>query len=151
MSALNARAKAIHEYTTLREEAGDEPLRIAKKANVIESALVFCEGEFVEVRHLPPELLGHTPPDEEDGDGGGGERRPGTASGEIRQGSPPMVFPVGTPIERTASVVEEIEERDRRDIERENAPLAMADDALYLDSSNMPIDQVVEEVLGLIR
>ena len=48
-------------------------------------------------------------------------------------------------------ITQEIEERDRRDTERENAPLAMADDALYLDSSNMPIDQVVEEVLGLIR
>lgn len=45
----------------------------------------------------------------------------------------------------------EIEKRDRRDMERENAPLAMADDALYLDSSNMPVDQVVEEVLSLIR
>lgn len=38
VDALNARARAIHEYNALRQEAGDEPLRIAKKAVVIESA-----------------------------------------------------------------------------------------------------------------
>ncbi len=43
VSALNARAKAIHEYNALREEAGDEPLRIAKKATVIESAKALAE------------------------------------------------------------------------------------------------------------
>ncbi len=47
-------------------------------------------------------------------------------------------------------ITQEIEERDRRDMERENAPLAMAKDALYLDSSNMPVEQVIEEVLNLI-
>jgi cytidylate kinase len=45
----------------------------------------------------------------------------------------------------------EIEARDRRDIERETAPLAMASDALYIDSSDMAIEAVVEEVLNLIR
>ena len=45
----------------------------------------------------------------------------------------------------------EIEARDRRDMERETAPLAMASDALYIDSSDMAIDAVVEEVLNLIR
>ena len=45
----------------------------------------------------------------------------------------------------------DIEERDRRDMERETAPLAMASDALYIDSSDMAIDAVVEEVLNLIR
>lgn len=38
MEALNARAKAIREYNALREETGDEPLRLPKKANVIASA-----------------------------------------------------------------------------------------------------------------
>jgi chorismate mutase/prephenate dehydratase len=38
VGALNARARAIHEYNALREEAGDEPLRLPKKANVIEAA-----------------------------------------------------------------------------------------------------------------
>ncbi|WP_027158187.1 (d)CMP kinase [Methylobacter luteus] len=45
----------------------------------------------------------------------------------------------------------EIEERDRRDTERKTAPLAMASDALYIDSSDMTIDSVIEEILNLIR
>ena len=49
------------------------------------------------------------------------------------------------------NIKKEIEERDRRDMEREVAPLAMASDALYIDSSDMSIDAVVEEVLNLIR
>ncbi len=49
------------------------------------------------------------------------------------------------------SITNEIEERDRRDMERKAAPLAMACDALYIDSSDMTIDAVVEEVLNLIR
>lgn len=45
----------------------------------------------------------------------------------------------------------EIEARDRRDMGREIAPLAMASDALYIDSSEMTINSVVEEVINLIR
>ena len=45
----------------------------------------------------------------------------------------------------------EIEARDRRDREREAAPLAMATDAHYIDSSDIAIEAVVEEVLNLIR
>lgn len=48
-------------------------------------------------------------------------------------------------------IINEIEERDRRDMERETAPLAMPADALYIDSSDMTIDAVVEEVLNLIH
>jgi cytidylate kinase len=44
-----------------------------------------------------------------------------------------------------------IEERDRRDMERESAPLAMASDALYIDSSELSIAAVVEEILNLIH
>ncbi|MDD1617316.1 MAG: Cytidylate kinase, partial [Methylococcaceae bacterium NSP1-2] len=40
---------------------------------------------------------------------------------------------------------------DRRDRERATAPLMMAETALYIDSSNMSIDAVIEEVLNLIR
>jgi cytidylate kinase len=50
-----------------------------------------------------------------------------------------------------ALLTNEIEERDRRDMERKTSPLAMASDALYIDSSNMTIDEVIEEVLNLIR
>ena len=43
VTALNARAKAIQSYNALREEAGDEPLRLPKKANVIESARALAD------------------------------------------------------------------------------------------------------------
>ncbi|MGZ4979810.1 MAG: (d)CMP kinase [Methylobacter sp.] len=48
-------------------------------------------------------------------------------------------------------ITNEIEERDRRDMERKTAPLAMANDALYIDSSDMTLNSVIEEVLNLIR
>ncbi len=48
-------------------------------------------------------------------------------------------------------ITQEIEERDSRDMNRKNAPLAMASDALYIDSSYMTIDAVIEAVLNLIR
>ena len=47
-------------------------------------------------------------------------------------------------------ITNEIEARDCRDSERKAAPLAMATDALYIDSSNMTLDAVIEEVLNLI-
>ncbi|MGZ5013759.1 MAG: (d)CMP kinase [Methylobacter sp.] len=50
-----------------------------------------------------------------------------------------------------AQITSEIEERDRRDMERKAAPLAMANDALYIDSSDMTLESVIEEVLNLIR
>ncbi len=45
----------------------------------------------------------------------------------------------------------EIDERDRRDQQRKTAPLVMPGDAYYLDSSNKPVEQVIEEVLNLIH
>jgi cytidylate kinase len=48
-------------------------------------------------------------------------------------------------------ITSEIEERDRRDMERKTAPLAMANDALYIDSSDMTLESVIEEVLNLIH
>ncbi|MDD1628529.1 MAG: (d)CMP kinase [Methylococcaceae bacterium] len=50
-----------------------------------------------------------------------------------------------------ATIINEIEARDRRDMERKASPLAMAADALYIDSSDMTINAVIEEVLNLIR
>ncbi len=50
-----------------------------------------------------------------------------------------------------AQVKEEIIARDQRDQQRKAAPLVQADDALYLDSSNLTIQKVIEEVLDLIR
>jgi cytidylate kinase len=50
-----------------------------------------------------------------------------------------------------ARLTDEIEERDRRDSERATAPLSMANGALFIDSSDMTIDAVINEVLKLIR
>lgn len=49
-----------------------------------------------------------------------------------------------------ASLTKEIEERDRRDMERKEAPLKMAEDAVLVDSSEMTIEQVIEFCLALI-
>lgn len=47
-----------------------------------------------------------------------------------------------------ASLVEEIRERDERDMNRSEAPLRAADDALVIDSSAQTIDEVVEQILA---
>ena len=49
-----------------------------------------------------------------------------------------------------ASLTSEIEERDRRDRERAEAPLMVADGALLVDSSNMDIQQVIDHVLNYV-
>jgi len=45
----------------------------------------------------------------------------------------------------------EMEERDRRDSEREWAPLRRAEDALAIDSTGLSADAVAERVIGEIR
>ncbi len=46
-----------------------------------------------------------------------------------------------------ATLLEEIQARDKRDSEREHAPLKPADDALLIDSSELGIEQVFARVL----
>lgn len=46
---------------------------------------------------------------------------------------------------------EEIILRDKQDSEREIAPLAKAEDAVLLDSTNLTIDEVVAEILRLVE
>ncbi len=48
-------------------------------------------------------------------------------------------------------ITTDIQERDQRDSERQFAPLIPAPDAVYIDSSNLSIQAVVEEVLSLVR
>jgi len=48
-------------------------------------------------------------------------------------------------------LAKEIEERDRRDMERSVAPLKMADGAVLVDSSDMSIDDVIAQCLALIE
>jgi cytidylate kinase len=48
-------------------------------------------------------------------------------------------------------VLREINERDQRDKTRAEAPLCQAPDALYFDSTPMPIDEVEAKILALVQ
>ena len=48
-------------------------------------------------------------------------------------------------------IAHDIEERDHRDMNREIAPLKQADDAIYVDSSDMTIDEVTEAIKALCK
>jgi CMP/dCMP kinase len=45
----------------------------------------------------------------------------------------------------------ELEERDRRDRARAATPLVRAADAVFLDTSDMPLDRVVDRVLEIVK
>jgi len=51
---------------------------------------------------------------------------------------------------RIATLLQEIEERDARDMGRKNAPLKAADDAVTIDTTEMSIDQVLQKVLEIV-
>lgn len=48
-------------------------------------------------------------------------------------------------------VLENIKDRDYRDSNREIAPLRKAEDAIYIDSSDMTIEEVVDKVIDIIN
>src|SRR5262249_30522780 len=48
-------------------------------------------------------------------------------------------------------VREELEERDRRDRERTATPLVKAPDAVFVDTSDMQLEQVVGRVLEIVK
>lgn len=48
-------------------------------------------------------------------------------------------------------IAHDIEERDTRDMNREIAPLKQAEDAVYLDSSDMSIEEVVSAIQSLCK
>lgn len=50
-----------------------------------------------------------------------------------------------------AQIEQDIAERDYRDMHREHSPLRQAEDAVFLDSSDMTIDEVVERIASLCR
>ena len=50
-----------------------------------------------------------------------------------------------------ANVQSDLVARDRSDSTRKIAPLKIAKDAIYIDTTTMPIDDVVEQVLVLVR
>lgn len=45
----------------------------------------------------------------------------------------------------------ELDERDRRDRERTATPLLKAPDAVFIDTSDMPLDGVIDQVLEIVR
>jgi len=50
-----------------------------------------------------------------------------------------------------AGVQSDLQARDKSDRERPVAPLTLAKDAIYIDTTGMPIEQVVERVMGIVR
>jgi cytidylate kinase len=48
-------------------------------------------------------------------------------------------------------IEKDIIERDHRDMTREFAPLKQAEDAVYLDTSDMTVDEVVDKIISLVR
>jgi len=57
-------------------------------------------------------------------------------------------MPDAPPLEQLQA---EIEERDRKDQTRDVAPLVRVDDAYYLDTSDLTLDQVVEHLLARVQ
>jgi CMP/dCMP kinase len=52
---------------------------------------------------------------------------------------------------RIARTEADIRQRDQRDTERADSPLTRAPDAVYLDSSEMTVDQVLDAIAALVR
>jgi cytidylate kinase len=50
-----------------------------------------------------------------------------------------------------AAIASHISDRDRRDQTRGDSPLAQAPDAVYIDSSDLSLEEVEEEILKLVR
>lgn len=48
-------------------------------------------------------------------------------------------------------ILENIKKRDKSEKEREIAPLRQAEDAIYIDSSNMTIEEVVDKVIEIVK
>lgn len=48
-------------------------------------------------------------------------------------------------------IASDIQERDRRDMTRENSPLRQAEDAYLVDSSDMTIDEVVDKIESICQ
>ena len=48
-------------------------------------------------------------------------------------------------------VLKNIMERDKRDLSREIAPLKQAEDAIYIDTSDMTVDEVVDKIIKIIQ
>ena len=48
-------------------------------------------------------------------------------------------------------ILESIKKRHKLETEREISPLVQAEDAIYIDSSNMTIEVVVDKVIKIVK
>ena len=48
-------------------------------------------------------------------------------------------------------ICEDIRQRDKQDMNREISPLRQAEDAIFIDSSFLSIEEVVNQILDLVR
>jgi len=71
-----------------------------------------------------------------------------TATEEERARRRVAELPAGASYEKTLA---EIQERDRRDASRDVAPMRPAEDAVLVDSSTQTIEQVVENLAGVVE
>lgn len=61
---------------------------------------------------------------------------------ELQQSSPNISY---------TKVLEDIKNRDLQDSRRENSPLKMANDAILIDSSNEPIENILDIAINIIK
>ena len=50
-----------------------------------------------------------------------------------------------------AQITREIQDRDKQDRGRDLAPLKKADDALFIDSTSLSIDETIDRMLSVIK
>lgn len=74
-----------------------------------------------------------------------------TASAQVRAIRRHKDILESDPSHKISDIVSQIEERDRRDMERENSPLRKADDAIELDTSNITFDEQVAKIVELAQ
>ena len=48
-------------------------------------------------------------------------------------------------------VLKSIKDRDEKDKTREIAPLRQAEDAIYMDSTNMTVEEVTDEIVRIVK
>ena len=73
-----------------------------------------------------------------------------TASLEARAQRRRSEAALGGHTQSLAEVMADIEQRDQRDRQRDVAPLRAADDAVVVDTTGRGIDEVVQEIVGLV-
>jgi cytidylate kinase len=69
-----------------------------------------------------------------------------TARPDVRAARRALELPDGS----SEAVAEELERRDRRDSTREVSPLRPASDAFELDTSDLPVDDVIVRIVQLV-